>query len=114
MSHNFFLYKYLLLPKTQLLYTKKYQIFGKFLNILFLFLNVLQEVIEKHFCRSLFFNKVVGLQSGTLLKKENPAQVLCCESCKIFKNCYFTKYLWASASTFWRIIQNNMKKKKII
>ena len=34
------------------------------------FLKILQNPQEKHLCQSLFFNKVAGLRSATLLKKK--------------------------------------------
>ena len=41
----------------------------------------------KHLCRSLFFNKVVGI-------RKTPTQVLCCEFCEIFKKAFFKEHLW--------------------
>ena len=46
------------------------------------------KIKGKHLCQSLFFNKV---------KKQTLAQVLYCEFCEIFKNTFFTEYLWATA-----------------
>ena len=43
---------------------------------------------EKHLCHSLFFNKVAGLRTATLSKKETLAQVFYCEFCKISKNTF--------------------------
>ena len=40
-----------------------------------------------------FFNKVAGLY-----QKENPTQVLSCESGESFKNTYFEDYLQTTAS----------------
>ena len=48
-------------------------------------------------CQSLFLNKVAGLRPVTLLKK-TLAQVFFCEFCEIFKNTFFPKHLWATAS----------------
>ena len=45
---------------------------------------------------SLFLIKL--LTAATLLKKETLAQVFSCEFCKIFKNTFFTEYLWETAS----------------
>ena len=47
----------------------------------------------KHLCQSLFLNKVAGLS----LIKEAVEQMFSCEICKIFKNTFFTKHLWATA-----------------
>ena len=55
------------------------------------------KITGKHLCQSLFFNKVAG-RSSTLLKKKTLAQVFSCEFCEIFKNTFFTEYLWATAS----------------
>ena len=52
----------------------------------------------KHLCQSLFFNKVAGLRSATLLKKETMAQVFSCEFSKISKNTFFTEHPEATAS----------------
>ena len=52
----------------------------------------------KHLCQSLSFNKVLGLRSATLLKKETLAQVFSCEFCKIFKNTFFTEHHRTTAS----------------
>ena len=49
-------------------------------------------MIGKPLYRSLFSNKVAGLQSPNLPKKV-PAQVLFCQFCKIFKN-NFLKEHW--------------------
>ena len=38
------------------------------------------------------------------LKKETPAQVFSCEFCKIFKNSFFTKHLWMTASVHFNLI----------
>ena len=46
----------------------------------------------------LCFNKVVGLRSATLLKKETLAQVFSCEFYEISKNTFFTEHLWTTAS----------------
>ena len=45
---------------------------------------------------SLFLIKLLTV--ATLLKKETLAQVFSCEFCKIFKNTFFTEYLWETAS----------------
>ena len=36
-------------------------------------------------------------QACNVIKKETPAQVFFCEFCKIFKNNFFTEYLWMIA-----------------
>ena len=40
------------------------------------------------------------MKPATLLKKETLAQVFSCEFCKISKNTFFTKHLWANASDY--------------
>ena len=56
------------------------------------------KVIGKHLCQSLFFNKVTGLRSVTLFKKETLKQVFSCEFCEVSKNtfCYRTAPVAAS------------------
>ena len=48
-------------------------------------------MIGKPLYRSLFSNKVAGLQSPNLPKKV-PAQVLFCQFCEIFKNNFLKEY----------------------
>ena len=38
-------------------------------------------------------------ESCNFIKKEALAQVFSCESCEIFKNAFFTEYLWTIAFT---------------
>ena len=45
----------------------------------------------KLLCQSFFFNKVAGLRSSTLSKKETLAQVFSCEFYKISRNTSFTE-----------------------
>ena len=54
----------------------------------------------KHLCKSLFFDKVVGLWGETcnFIKKETLAQVFSCEFCEISKNTFFTEHLRMTAS----------------
>ena len=52
-------------------------------------------------CQRLFFNKVAGLRTATLLK-ESLAQMFSCEFCEISKNTFFTEYLRATASNIYR------------
>ena len=51
----------------------------------------------KHLCQSLFFNKVAGLSSATLLKKRL-AQDFSCEFSEISKNAFLTEHVWVTAS----------------
>ena len=68
-------------------------------------LRSLTKFTEKHLCQSLFFNKIAGLRPATLFKKETLAHVFSCESCKIFKNTFFTENLWTTASNkLWGLI----------
>ena len=61
---------------------------------------------EKHFCRSLFFNRVAGWKPETfrsshcrcsvkqgVLKKVTPTKVFPCELCELFQNTYFVEDL---------------------
>ena len=52
------------------------------------------KVAGKHFCQSLFFNKVAGLN---FIKKETVAQVFSYEFCEIFKNSFFIEHLQKTA-----------------
>ena len=54
------------------------------------------KFLGKHLCQSLFLNKVAGLR-----KKETLTRVFPCEFCEIFKNTFFTKHIWTTAS--WKI-----------
>ena len=56
------------------------------------------KLTEKHLCQCLFFNKVAGLKTATLIKKETLAQVFSCEFSEIFKNVFFTEHLRTTAS----------------
>ena len=56
----------------------------------------------KHLCQSLFINKVVGLRSATLLKKETLAQLFSCQFCKISKEHPFYRTPLAAASDVHR------------
>ena len=47
----------------------------------------------KQLCKSLFFNKIVGLRHN-FIKKETLAQVFSYEFCEISKNTVFTEHLW--------------------
>ena len=48
----------------------------------------------KCLCQILFFNKVAGLRSVTLLKKEALAQVFSSEFCEILRTPFFIECLW--------------------
>ena len=56
------------------------------------------KFIGKHLYQSLFFNKVAGLRSVTLLKKETLVQVFSCEFCEIAKNTFLHKATLVAAS----------------
>ena len=62
----------------------------------------------KHFCQSLFFNKVAVFCN--FIKKETLAQVFSCEFCEISKDTSFTELLWATASR----VCNNISMKNVI
>ena len=77
------------------------------------------KIRRKDLCRSLFADKVAGLRSATLLKKESLEQVFSCEFRKIFKNTYFTEHLWTTASDdskayyYFSSVKYNSKVQKI-
>ena len=49
----------------------------------------------KHFCQSLFFNKVLeAWRPATLFKKMTLAQVFSCEFCEISKTLFFIEHFW--------------------
>ena len=56
------------------------------------------KFIGKHACQSSFFNKVAGLRSAILLKKETLVQMFSCEFCELSRNTFFTEHLWTTAS----------------
>ena len=56
-----------------------------------------QNSQENTCARISFFNKVAGLSSATLFKKETLVQVFSCEFCEISKNTFFTEHLWTTA-----------------
>ena len=63
-------------------------------------LKIFSKLTGKHQCRSLAFNKVVGLRPATVLKKETVAQVFSCKFCEIFMNNFFTDDLQNICRTF--------------
>ena len=63
------------------------------------FLKIWQNSQENSCARVSFFKKASSsLQDH---KKETLAQVF---SCEIFKNTFFTEYIWMTTSEFWRIV----------
>ena len=66
------------------------------------------KFLRKHFCQSLFFNKVAGASlfnkvagaACNFIEKETLAQVFSCEFCKISKNTFFYKTPLVTASVF--------------
>ena len=73
-------------------------------------LKILQNS-QKHFCRSVFFNKVAGWKPETfrsshwrssvkqgILKKVTPTKVFPCEFCELFKSTYFVEDLQMAGS----------------
>ena len=50
-------------------------------------------------CRTLFFDKVVGLQPATLLKRNTERCFFLDENST---NTLFPKYLWATAYALWK------------
>ena len=46
------------------------------------------------------FNKVAGLRTVTLSKKEIQAQMFSCEFCENFKNTFFKERIQTTASVF--------------
>ena len=67
----------------------------------------------KQLSQSLFFNKVAGLGSTTLLKNRlwHRLCFFSCKFCEIFKNTFFIEYLWTNASLVsnckfsWKILE---------
>ena len=53
---------------------------------------------EEHLCRSVFFNKVAGLRSATLLKKILWHRCFSVNFCDIFQSTYFEEHLQTAAS----------------
>ena len=64
------------------------------------FLRNFAKVTGKRLYQGIFFNKVAGLGSSTLLKKETLAIVFPCEFCEISKNTFFTEHLWTTVSGY--------------
>ena len=60
-------------------------------------LEISQNLQEKTCTRVIFLNEVAACRPATLLKKRL-TQVFSCEFCEIFKNTFFTEYLWTTAS----------------
>ena len=59
----------------------------------------LKVVVKKLFKQlSTFGFFIVALRLCNFLKKETLAHVFSCEICEIFKNTFFTEYLWTTAS----------------
>ena len=54
------------------------------------------EYARKHFCRSLFIDKVAGLGLQRYLKKDSDTG-LSCQFCTTFKNTFFTEHLQPTA-----------------
>ena len=65
----------------------------------------------KHLCWSIFFNKVAGLRSATLLKKECLAQVFSYKFFEMFKNTFFHRTLSVAASENAKTLEENVDKK---
>ena len=62
----------------------------------------------KHLCQSLFFNKVAGLRSETLLKKRLWQRCFPVNFAKFLKTFISTEHLWTTASNviyFWTLIR---------
>ena len=73
--------------------------------------------VGKQLCQSLFFNKVAGLRSATLFKKETLAQVFSCEFCEILRapfvqNTSGRLLLWTTASETSNIKYLELKSKE--
>ena len=59
----------------------------------------LKEIVKKLFKQlSTFRFFIVAVRLFNFIKKEALAQVFSCEICEIFKNTFFTEYLWTTAS----------------
>ena len=64
------------------------------------FLKILQNPQVNSCARVFFFSKVAGLRllAYNFIEKETLAQVFSCTFCEIFKNNFFTKHFWVTAS----------------
>ena len=113
-------YKYLMLPKNKLFYTKEVKFLTSFwpccCSWCFLFQKQPLAVKvflrscknhRKHLSWSFCFNKVAGLQAG----ERDSATDVFLKFCKIFRKTYFVEHLWATASAFWRSIKSKWYKK---
>ena len=58
------------------------------------FLKNFTKFTGKHLCQSLFFNKVAGLRSATLLKKRLWHRYFPVNFAKFLKTPFFTEHLW--------------------
>ena len=82
------------------LYGKKQLLGG---SIKKLFLKISQNSQENN-CIGVFFNKLAGLRSATLLKKEIPTKYFSCKFVKFLRTAFFTDYLRATASIYGQCI----------
>ena len=55
-------------------------------------LKIFAKLTGKHWCQSLFFNKVVDAACN-FIEKKTSAQVFSCDFCEIFKKTFFTEHL---------------------
>ena len=66
-----------------------------------LFIKISQNPHENN-CTRVFFNKVAGIRTATLLK-HRLWQVFSCEFFEILKNTSFTEHLQMNASEIWKV-----------
>ena len=64
------------------------------------FLEILQNSEKKHLCQNLFFNKVAGLRSATLLKKKLWNRGFPVHFAKFLRTLFLTENLW------WLLLNN--------
>ena len=64
----------------------------------------ISQISQENTALESLFNKVVNLQHLNLLKNDSN-RVVFCEFWKIFKNTFFTKHLWVTASEHQKLLR---------
>ena len=70
-----------------------------------MFLKILQNS-QQQICARVSFLIKLQVSASNLIKKEALVQVFSCEFCEIFKNTFFTEYLWSIASEGFHFMQH--------
>ena len=68
-------------------------------------LKILQNS-QQQICARVSFLIKLQVSASNLIKKEALVQVFSCEFCEIFKNTFFTEYLWSIASEGFHFMQH--------